>query len=132
LTVVACTAAVRLLQWMPQIIFRPGSSLAVSGVNLRQIEQLRDSREPTIVAAVLVSFAIVTFAILTRQAIDPTRTFRRLALGTLLFSLVPDLLAWMTSLFGWPLAAVYVAMHVAAWAICVTILSNLGLLKPEA
>ena len=103
--------------------------MAVAGINLRQIEQLRDSHEPTIVAAVLVSFAIVTFAIVTRQAIDPIRTFRRLALGTLLFSLVPDLLAWMTSLFGWPLAAVYVAMHVAAWAMCVTILTHLGVPK---
>lgn len=97
-----------------------------SGPNARQIELLQQSREPVIVAAVLVLGAVWVFAVVCREAANPVRTFRRVAIWALLVSFVPDVLAGVASLFGWPLAIVYAAMHIVVWAACVTILTRLA------
>jgi hypothetical protein len=44
----------------------------------------------------------------------------------LLVSFIPDVAAAMSSVFGWPLATVFMVMHVAAWVPCVTILTKLS------
>ena len=62
--------------------------------------------------AVLVSFAVVVFAVVLREAIDPLRTYRRVALVALVVSFVPDVFVGAMSLFGWPLAVIYVSLHV--------------------
>jgi hypothetical protein len=84
---------------------------------------LRRSSEPAIFTILLVSAAVVVFAVVCREAIDPVRTFRRIALIVLIVSFAPDILAGVWSLFGWPLAIVYMVMHVAAWAASVTTLT---------
>lgn len=59
-----------------------------------------------------------------RTASDPIRDYRRLALGILLISFVPDILLAITHGFGggWPEALSLMSMHIAVWAICVTVL----------
>jgi hypothetical protein len=74
---------------------------------------------------VLVSCAVLVFAVIYREAINPFRTYRRVALVALVVSFVPDVFAAVMSLFGWPLAVIYMIMHVAAWAVCVTMLTKL-------
>jgi len=63
---------------------------------------------------VLVSAAVLVFLAVCHEAINPVRTYRRLALIVMLVSLVPDVMAAMWSLFGWPLATTYMIMHVVA------------------
>lgn len=46
----------------------------------------------------------------------------------LLVSLLPDIavgMGWLLRREGWPLALVFMAQHVAAWAVTVTVLSRL-------
>jgi hypothetical protein len=123
-TIAASAGAVWLVQ-RGALMFAQLFPSALSGPNARQIEQLQQSREPVIVAAVLVLVAVVVFAVICREAGNPVRTFRRVALWALLVSFVPDVLAGLASLFGWPLAIVYAAMHIVVWAVCVAILTRL-------
>ena len=51
---------------------------------------LLDSAEPAVVTVVCVSAAVVVFAILAREAMEPGRTFRRTAAGVLAVSFLPD------------------------------------------
>jgi hypothetical protein len=124
-TIAASAAAVWLVQLGALTIVQLLPSV-IGGANARQIAQLRYSREPVIVAAVLVLVAVVVFAVVCREAESPVRTFRRLAVWALLVSFVPDVLADLGSLFGWPLAMVYAVMHIVAWAVCVGILTRVA------
>jgi hypothetical protein len=123
--IAASAGAVWLVQCAALMLARLFPS-ALSRPNARQIEQLQHSREPVIVAGILVLVAVVVFAVVCREAANPVRTFRRVALWALLVSFVPDVLAGVASLFGWPLAIVYAAMHIVAWAVCVPILTRLA------
>jgi hypothetical protein len=73
---------------------------------------------------VFTSAAVLVFARFCRDNPDPIRDYRRLAFGILLISFVPDILLALTHGFGggWPEALSLMSMHVAVWAICVTIL----------
>jgi hypothetical protein len=44
----------------------------------------------------------------------------------LVVSFIPDVAPAMSSAFSWPLATVFMVMHVAAWVPCVTILTKLS------
>lgn len=122
LTVAASTAAVVAVQWLVVTLFSSrGSGQFDAG---RQMDILRGAREPAIFTVVLVSAAVLVFAIIYREAARPLRTFQRVALVALVVSFVPDIVGPFWSLFGWPIAAVFIIMHVAAWAACVIMLNG--------
>jgi hypothetical protein len=125
LAVLASTVAVVIVQWLAFTLLSPSSKVAPVDPSQRQIDLLRRSSEPAIFTVVLVSAAVLVFVAICREAVNPFRTFRRVALVALFVSFVPDVVAAFWSLFGWPLATVYMAMHVAAWAACVTTLTRL-------
>jgi hypothetical protein len=62
-----------------------------------------------------------------RYSLEPIREYRRLALKVLLVSFGPDIalatLHWFGG--GWPEALALMAMHIAVWGICVTLLPAL-------
>jgi hypothetical protein len=125
LTVLASTAVVMVVQRLAVALLSPGSRIRFSGRNQVQLELLGRSNEPAVFTVVLVSCAVLVFAVIYREAINPFRTYRRVALVALVVSFVPDVFAAVMSLFGWPLAVIYMIMHVAAWAVCVTMLTKL-------
>jgi hypothetical protein len=96
-----------------------------TGIRPVQIEILRKSIEPMLFTGVLVTGAVAVFAVVAHEAVNPLRTFRRVALTALLLSFVPDIAAAFWSLFSWPVAIVYMVMHVVAWAVTVTMLTRL-------
>jgi hypothetical protein len=130
LTVLASIAAVVAVQLLAVVLLSPPSRFALLGQNLVQIQALRRSSVPIIFTGMLVSVAVLVFAIVCREAIHPLRTYNRIALAVLLVSFIPDVAAAMSSAFGWPLAMVFMVMHVAAWVPCVTILSKLSGARP--
>jgi hypothetical protein len=85
------------------------------------------SEEPSIFTAVLVSIAVVVFAIVGHESATPVRTFRRTAFVALILSCVPDAALGFGLIRGegWPLAIVFTLMHIAAWAVTVTMLTRL-------
>jgi hypothetical protein len=60
-------------------------------------------------------------------AVLAIRTWRKTAAGVLLISFAPDIALIMMHVpgAGWPEACALMSMHVAVWAICVTILPRL-------
>ena len=65
--------------------------------------------------------------------LDPIRAYRILALRVLLVSFLPDIAIALMDPPKWPYALVLAVMHVAAWAVCVSTLTTLGLerIDPE-
>ncbi|MGH9588660.1 MAG: hypothetical protein ACRD3F_17080 [Acidobacteriaceae bacterium] len=72
--------------------------------------------------------AVLVFFAMGRYSLEPIREYRSLAWKALLVSFGPDIalavLHWYDG--GWPEALALMAMHVAVWAICVTILTTLA------
>jgi hypothetical protein len=68
--------------------------------------------------------AVFAFFCMSRYSLEPIREYRSLAWKVLLVSFVPDIavamLHWLGG--GWPEAFALMAMHIAVWAICVTML----------
>ncbi|HJZ71134.1 MAG TPA: hypothetical protein VKE51_05300 [Vicinamibacterales bacterium] len=86
------------------------------------------SSEPIALSACLVSVAVVVFFVVAREAVDPVRTYRRVALWALVVSFVPDVVLGYTSQPApatsvWPIAVVFMVLHVVAWAVIVTLLT---------
>jgi hypothetical protein len=84
------------------------------------------SLEPTVLTIVMVTGAVLVFVVVGHEALDPCRTYRRIALAVLMISFVPDIALAMTAAPGinlWPLAIIFMVMHVAAWAVTVTMLA---------
>jgi len=88
---------------------------------------------PVIFTAVLVTGAVLVFALVARFAPNPIRTYQVIAFVVLLLSLVPDVAYAGSSMPGasWPVAISLMIMHVVAWAICVAILSRLSVLQDK-
>ena len=86
------------------------------------------SSEPAFVTAFFVGCAVLIFPIVVDATKNPLRTFRRLALGVLLISCVPNLIAAFARDAGveWGMLALMV-MHVVAWAVTVAMLTRLTL-----
>ena len=78
--------------------------------------------------AVLVTWAVIVFAGMVRFASDLLRKFKIVSLCVLVLSFLPDIALGQRHWFGatWTYAFVLMAMHVAAWAACVTVLIRLG------
>jgi hypothetical protein len=87
-----------------------------------------DSIEPAVVGTVCITAAVLVFVAVVREASRPVRTYRRIAFGVLLLSFLPDLILGATAAPGinlWPIAGIFDVMHVAAWAVTVTLLTKL-------
>jgi hypothetical protein len=79
---------------------------------------------PAFDTIVLASAAVLVFARFCRDNAHPIADYRRLARWILVVSFIPDVLLALTHGFGggWPEAFVLMSMHVAVWAVCVTLL----------
>lgn len=113
LTVLLATAAVAVLREIAVAVVQPDA---------RYVPLLRPF--PIFDTTVLGTAAVLVFARFCRDNAHPIADYRRLAIRVLLISFVPDVLLATTQAFGggWPEALWLMAMHVAVWAICVTVL----------
>jgi hypothetical protein len=71
--------------------------------------------------------AVVVFAIVSSESSRPLRTFNRIAFVALVLSCLPDVALGFGLIRGegWPLAVAFTLMHVAAWAVTVSMLTYL-------
>jgi hypothetical protein len=85
------------------------------------------STEPATLTAVLVSAAVAVFTLCVRWAVDPLRKYRQIAIAALLVSFLPNVAAGllMRPAVDWPSMMALMAMHVAAWAVTVSMLTRL-------
>lgn len=71
--------------------------------------------------------AVLVFHAMCRDTPDPVNKYRALAAKALAVSFLPDL--WLAIQHGygggWPEASALATMHIAVWAICVTLLPRL-------
>ena len=84
---------------------------------------------PAIVdTTILVTWAVVAFAVVLRFASNPISTFKVIAGFVLLGSFLPDIALALSRALGatWPYAFALMSLHVAAWAACVSILTKLA------
>ena len=91
---------------------------------------------PIVFTVVLVTAAVVVFALVARFIKNPIRTYQIITLVVLVISFLPDIAYAGSSMPGamhstgsaqaWPVAIVLMLMHIAAWAICVSILIKLS------
>jgi len=88
---------------------------------------------PVIFTLVLVTGAVLVFALVARFAKKPIRTYQIIAFIVLLLSFLPDIGFAQASMPGanWPNALALMVMHVAAWAITVVMLTRLSLTGNE-
>ena len=79
---------------------------------------------PVFDTVIAVGAAIVVFARIWSDSLEPARDYRSLAAKVLIVSFVPDVALAVMHGFGggWPEAFALMAMHIAVWAICVTML----------
>ena len=88
---------------------------------------------PVIFTFVLVTGAVLVFALVARFAKNPIRTYQIIAFVFLLISFLPDIGFARSTMPGadWPNALELMVMHVVAWAICVTMLARLSTLDSQ-
>jgi hypothetical protein len=117
-TIVTAAVAVRIVQQVGVAVLSP----------LPQFSQsVLVSREPVGVTAVLVSAAVMTFAVLARVSDSPVTTFRRLALIVLMLSFVPNVaVALLVPQAGWPGMVALMGLHVVAWGVTIVMLTQLS------
>ena len=84
---------------------------------------------PPLFTFILVTGAVLVFAIVARFSKNPIRTYQTIAFIFLLISLLPDIAFARSPMPGasWPNAIALMIMHVVAWAICVSMLPKLSL-----
>lgn len=82
---------------------------------------------PIIFTLVLVTGGVLVFAVVARFAKNPIRLYQIIAFVFLLISFLPDIGFARSSMPGanWPTAIALMIMHIAAWAITVTMLPGL-------
>lgn len=116
LTVVAASAAVLAVRWIaPFLVSLP---LALPAFTWGAL---------SLFTIILVSFAVLVFALIRRRAKDPAGAYRRIAFIALVVSWIPDLLLhFARPPLAWPGVVVLMITHVAAWWPTVQILTNMG------
>jgi hypothetical protein len=57
--------------------------------------------------------------------LEPVRAYRTIALRILLISFLPDIALALSHRAAWPYAFALMTMHIAAWAVCVSMLTKL-------
>ncbi|MGZ6315880.1 MAG: hypothetical protein ACXWNQ_01345 [Anaerolineales bacterium] len=84
---------------------------------------------PTVSTFVLVTGAVLVFALVSRFAANPISTYQIIAFIALLLSLLPDIAFAQLNMNGvnWSNVFAFMAMHFVAWGICVSMLSKLSL-----
>ena len=84
---------------------------------------------PVIFTFVLVTGAVLVFALVSRFVANPIRTYQIIAFVFLLISFLPDIGFARSPMPGanWPNAIALMIMHIVAWGICVSMLSKLSL-----
>jgi hypothetical protein len=120
LTVAVSVVAVSLIRTLAVAILHPDTRF----LPLR--------REPPVFDTVFLgSCAVLVFFCMGRYSLEPISDYRSLAWKALLVSFGPDIAVAMSHWLGggWPEAFALMAMHVAVWAICVTMLP--ALVVPE-
>jgi hypothetical protein len=122
LTVVTSALAVFLIRTVAVAILKPAAAF----LPLSMETPLSDT-------VALSAAAVFVFLAKCRYALEPVREYRALALKALAISLLPDVALAMLHGFGggWPEALALMTMHVAVWAICVTILPGLVATKSQ-
>jgi hypothetical protein len=80
-----------------------------------------------VLTIVFVTSAVLVFVLVAHLASNPVRTYQIIAGVVLLFSFLPDISLARSQVSGanWPDALALMAMHVVAWAVCVTMLTKL-------
>ena len=82
---------------------------------------------PILDTAILTTGAVLVFGAMASSAARPIQMFRRTAAVVLLLSLVPAVATAFSSAWGgnWFNAVALATMHIAAWAVCVWMLTTL-------
>ena len=116
LTALASVAAVQLIRIVAVAILHPPDSFLPLTVLV-----------PIIDTAIGVFGAVFVFLLIGWYSGQPLRTYRMVAAGVLVISFAPDIAMATGHMMGagWPEASALMSMHVAVWAICVTILPRL-------
>jgi hypothetical protein len=116
LTIAASVAAVSLIRLAAVSILHPKEEF----VPLKPGVPVFD----TVLAA---GAAIIVFMRIWSDSLEPAREYRSLGAKVLMVSFVPDVALAVMHGFGggWPEALALMAMHIAVWAICVTMLPGL-------
>jgi hypothetical protein len=88
---------------------------------------------PILDTAITTTGAVLVFGAMASSAATPIKTFRRTATIVLILSLVPAGATAFSRAWGgsWVNAAALATMHVAAWAVCVSMLTILTLRRRE-
>ena len=112
-TIAAAVAAVLALREVAGRVIHP----------VRAFEPLT-TPAPAIVDTVLCTAVAIFVFINVASYPHPVRTWNRVAAAVLILSFIPDILLAISHSMGggWPEACALMAMHVAVWAICVTLL----------
>ena len=84
---------------------------------------------PIISTIVFVIGAVLVFALVSRYAENPIRTYQFIALIVLLLTFVPDVVFVQVHFLNstWPITIALMVMHVVVWGICVVMLSKLSI-----
>ena len=84
---------------------------------------------PIISTFVFVTGAVLVFALVSRFAANPIRTYQIIAFVVLLLTFVPDIVFVLVHFLNstWPITIALMVMHVVVWGICVIMLSKLSL-----
>ena len=116
LTVLAAIAAVLVVRVVAVSILGPSELPALSWAGV------------IVFTTVLVTAAVLVFAVVARVAATPIRTYRRVALVALVLSFIPDFLLPGSGVPGatWPAVSALMVMHVVAWWVTVQMVTRLA------
>jgi len=115
LTIAASIVAVLIVRILAVVVLRPEPAYLPLGWFF-----------PILDTAILVTFAVLVFGAMARALTRPIRAFRITSVVVLLFSFLPVLAIIQEPMGGgWPEALALMTMHIAAWAVTVTMLTKL-------
>jgi len=116
LTVLTSIAAVLLVRVIAVALLHPGPKF----LPLALVPPILDT-------VVLVTWAVLVFGAFVRFASNAIRKYKIIAAIVLLLSFLPDIAIARSHWLGatWPYAFALMSMHVAAWAVCVLMLTKL-------
>ena len=122
LTIVASIVAVLIVRILAVVVLQPEPAYAPLGWFF-----------PILDTAILVTFAVLVFGAMAWALARPIRAFRITSFVVLLFSFLPVLAIVQEPMGGgWPEALALMTMHIAAWAVTVTMLTKLTTAVPRA
>lgn len=118
LTVAASVVAVLLIRTLAATILHPDAKFLPLKIDF-----------PLFDTVFFGSCAVLVFFCMGRYNLEPVREYRSLAWKALLVSFVPDIALAIGHWFGggWSEALALITMHIAVWALCVTMLPALVL-----